>query len=168
MQRIHSIRGQRVMLDADLAKMYGVSAGRLNETVKRNIERFPDDFMFQLTAAEHKSLTSQSAIAKGRGGRRTPPYAFTEHGVAMLSSVLRTNRAIQVNILIIRAFVRFRQILAANAELAAKVRDLETRSAEHGDNIAALWQAIEALIVQSEEEQNRPKIGYHTERGDKR
>jgi hypothetical protein len=94
-----------------------------------------------------------------------PPYAFTEHGVAMLSSVLRSKRAIQINILIIRAFVRFRQILAANSQLAHKVEDLERRTTEHGEKIEALWEAMQSLIAQPEEDPDRPKIGYHTERG---
>lgn len=162
-QSIYVIRGQRVILDADLAKLYGVQSGRLNEAVKRNLDRFPSDFMFQLTVDEFKGLLSQSAISKGRGGRRTPPYAFTEHGVAMLSSVLRSHQAIQVNILIVRAFVRLRQFLAGNAELARKVEHLERQSAEHGVNIRALFDAIRALMTEPVDEPNRPKIGYDTE-----
>ena len=119
-QSIYVIRGQRVILDADLAKLYGVQSGRLNEAVKRNTERFPGDFMFQLTVDEYKGLLSQSAISKGRGGRRTPPYAFTEHGVAMLSSVLRSQQAIQVNILIVRAFVRYASSSPATRNWPAK------------------------------------------------
>src|SRR4029077_7938765 len=111
--RIHVIRGERVMLDADLAALYGVTTGRLNEAVQRNHARFPDDFMFRLNAEEAAGLISQIAISKnpGRGGRRKLPFAFTEHGVAMLSSVLRSERAVAVNILIMRTFVRLRRSL---------------------------------------------------------
>ena len=110
-RRIYLIRGQKVMIDTDLAELYGVPTFRLNEAVKRNKKRFPEDFMFQLTKEEEESLTSQIAISKtGRGGRRTRPYAFTEQGVAMLSSVLKSERAIEVNIAIMRAFVKLRQV----------------------------------------------------------
>jgi hypothetical protein len=118
---IHVIRGQKVMLDADLAGLYGVPTFRLNEAVKRNIRRFPDDFMFRLSSEEAKSLTSQIAISKGRGGRRTFPYAFTESGVAMLSSVLNSERAVQMNILIMRAFIRVREMIAHNKDLASRM-----------------------------------------------
>jgi ORF6N domain len=116
-RRIFLIRGSKVMLDSDLAALYQVPTFRLNEAVKRNKDRFPEDFMFQLTRAEGRFLTSQSAMSKvgrGRGGRRTLPYAFTEHGVAMLSSVLNSERAVQMNILIIRAFVKLRELVASH------------------------------------------------------
>lgn len=123
---IRVIRGQKVLLDTDLAALYEVPTFRLNEAVKRNRERFPDDFMFQLTAEESRSLTSQIAMSKtGRGGRRTLPYAFSEHGVAMLSSVLNSERAIQMNIFVVRAFIRIRELANQNAELAARVERLE-------------------------------------------
>ena len=113
-RRIFLIEGQKVMLDSDLAELYGVPTFRLNEQVKRNRKRFPEDFLFQLTKQESEALTSQFARSKtGRGGRRTMPYAFTEQGVAMLSSVLHSDRAIMVNIAIMRAFVRLREVLAA-------------------------------------------------------
>jgi hypothetical protein len=124
------IRGQRVMLDADLAVLYEVSTKRLGEQVRRNVQRFPADFMFRLTAAEARVLRSQfatSSLGRGWGGRRYIPYAFTEHGVAMLSSVLRSPRAIQVNIAIMRAFVRLRGLLASNETLARKLDELEKR-----------------------------------------
>ncbi|HXZ36283.1 MAG TPA: ORF6N domain-containing protein [Thermodesulfobacteriota bacterium] len=134
---IYLIRGQRIMLDADLALLYGVSAGRLNEAVRRNTQRFPADFMFQLTQEEFEelkaqigrlNLKSQIAISSsGWGGRRHPPYAFTEQGVAMLSTVLRSDRAIRVNIEIMRAFVRMRQILATNADLERRLSELEKK-----------------------------------------
>jgi hypothetical protein len=125
-RRIRSVRGRKVMLDTDLAALYGVTTGALNQAVRRNLERFPDDFMFVLTPDEAERLLSQFAIAKvGRGGRRTPPYAFTEHGVAMLSTVLKGERAIQVNLIIIRAFVRLRELVAVNRDIAARVDRLE-------------------------------------------
>ena len=115
------------MLDSDLAELYRATTGNLNLAVRRNPARFPEDFMFQLTTEELDSLLLQIARAKaGRGGRRTPPYAFTEHGVAMLSSVLNSERAVEMNILIIRAFVRMRELLASNKQLAARVEKLET------------------------------------------
>jgi len=122
------IRGHKVMLDSDLAELYGVTTKRLNEQVRRNLSRFPEDFMFKLTESEAHLLRSQFATSKGgRGGRRYLPYAFTEQGVAMLSSVLNSGRAIKVNIEIMRAFVRLRQILASNKELAKRLDDLEKK-----------------------------------------
>lgn len=131
-RRIYLIRGHKVMIDVDLAELYGVPTHRLNEQVKRNRKRFPKDFMFQLTKDEAESLRSQTAISKvGRGGRRSLPYVFTEQGVAMLSSVLNSERAIEVNITIMRAFVKLRQMLESNDELnrkfAAVIRKLSTR-----------------------------------------
>jgi len=125
--RIYLIRGQKVMLDADLAELYGVTTGNLNLAVSRNPKRFPDDFVFQLTGDEFESLLLQTARSKARGGRRNLPWAFTEQGVAMLSSVLRSDRAAEVNVLIIRVFVKMRQILATNAELARKVEHLDRK-----------------------------------------
>jgi ORF6N domain-containing protein len=122
-RRIYLIRGQKVMLDSDLADLYQVTTGNLNLAVRRNIDRFPEDFMFQLTKEENNSLLLQFARAKkGRGGRQTQPYAFTELGVAMLSSVLNSERAVQVNIVIMRAFVRLRELLATHNDLAPQNR----------------------------------------------
>jgi hypothetical protein len=121
------LRGHKVLLDTDLSTMYGVTAKALNQAVKRNIDRFPPDFMFQITAEEAGHLRSQSVTSNSRGGRRYLPYAFTEQGVAMLSSVLRSPRAVQVNIEIMRAFVRLRQMLQQNAELARKLALLERK-----------------------------------------
>lgn len=135
------------MLDADLAKLYGVPTFRLNEAVKRNSARFPEDFMFQLSVEEYKSLISQIAISKiGRGGRRKLPYAFTEQGVAMLSSVLNSDRAVQVNIAIMRAFVRLRETLGAHKELANKLEALERKYTAHDVQIKAIFDAIRALV----------------------
>ncbi len=128
-KKILLIRGKKVMLDADLAELYQVETFNLNKAVKRNIDRFPQDFMFQLTKQEADSLRFQIGMSKteGRGGRRYLPYVFTEHGVAMLSTVLNSERAVKVNIEIMRAFVRLRQMLASNAELARKLDALEKK-----------------------------------------
>ena len=126
--RILLLRGEKVMLDDDLAVLYGVETKALNQAVRRNIERFPEDFMSQLTAEEAETLRSQTVTSKpGRGGRRYRPYAFTEHGVAMLSAVLRTPMAIQVSVEIVRTFVRLRRMIAANADLARKLATLEKK-----------------------------------------
>ncbi len=127
-QTILLIRGHNVMLDSDLAQLYGVTVGRLNEAVKRSEDRFPSDFMFQLTKAEFENLKSQIAISSSKwGGRRHAPYVFTEQGVAMLSSVLRSKRAIEVNIAIMRTFVRLREMISSNKALARRLTDLEKK-----------------------------------------
>ena len=127
-RHIFLIRTQKVMLDADLAELYGVPTKRLNEQVRRNISRFPSDFMFRLTPRESESLRSHFATSKkGRGGSRYAPLAFTEQGVAMLSSVLKSERAVQVNIAIMRAFVRLREILSSHRQLARKLAEMERK-----------------------------------------
>ena len=127
-QKIFFVRGARVMLDADLARLYGVATKNLNKAVKRNTSRFPSDFMFQLSPKELHSLGFQSGTSKpGRGGRRYVPYAFTEQGVAMLSSVLRSSRAVQVNVAIMRTFVRLREMLTTHEELRRKIDAMEKR-----------------------------------------
>ena len=127
-QKIYLVRGHKVMLDRDLAEMYEVPTRRLNEQVKRNISRFPSDFMFQLSSEEADNLRSQFATSSsGHGGRRYLPYVFTEQGVAMLSSVLNSERAVQVNIAIMRTFVKLRQMLASNAELARRLAAMEKK-----------------------------------------
>jgi hypothetical protein len=123
-RRIYLIRGQRVMLDSDLAELYRVETRALVQSVKRNIERFPEDFMFHLTIEEAESMRSQTVIASKRN-IRYQPYAFTEHGVAMLSAVLKSDRAVRMSIFIVRAFVQLRELLATNKELARKVEQLE-------------------------------------------
>ena len=144
---IRVIRGEKVLLDFDLAPLYGVTTGNLNKAMRRNGERFPSDFMFQLTAAEAESLIFQFGRAKGRGGRRHRPYAFTEQGVAMLSSVLNSPRAVKVNIAIMRAFVKLRQILETNRELAQKFADLEDRVGKHDKEINSIIEAIRQLMA---------------------
>lgn len=158
--RILTIRGHRVMLDTDLAVLYGVPTFRLNESVKRNASRFPEDFMFQLTADEVESLRSQIAILKpGRGQhRKYLPYAFTEQGVAMLSGVLNSPRAVQVNIVIMRAFVRLRGMLASHEELARKMAALERKYDSHDEQIKAVFNAIRALMEPPKKA--RRKIGF--------
>jgi hypothetical protein len=145
--RIHIVRGERVMLDADLAALYGVSTGRLNEAVRRNRRRFPADFMFRLTLQEASSLRSQFAISNvyGRGGRRYLPYAFTEQGVAMLSSVLNSKRAVAVNILIMRTFVQLRRAQGQFAELRQQLADLAQRVEGHDELLGEILGALEAL-----------------------
>jgi DNA-binding PadR family transcriptional regulator len=145
--RIYLVRGQKVMLDADLAELYHVPTSRLNEQVKRNRKRFPSDFMFELKLDEANSLISQNAISNaGRGGRRKPTYAFTEQGVAMLSSVLKSDRAVHVNIAIMRAFIKLREIFATHRELAQKIEELERHYQKHDAQIQAVFDAIRRLL----------------------
>jgi len=151
------------MLDADLAKLYGVTTSNLNKAVKRNIDRFPGDFVFQLTAQEASALRFQNGISKvtGRGGRRYLPFVFTEQGVAMLSSVLRSRRAVQVNIEIMRVFVQLRQFLSANRELAQKLAQLERKIGAHDEQIKAIFNAIRQLMAAPEPKKR--KIGFLVE-----
>src|SRR6185295_16880848 len=147
-QTIHVIRSHRVMMDADLAKLYGVTTFNLNKAVKRNSDRFPDDFMFRLSTQETAALTFQIGISKprGRGGRRNAPYVFTEQGVAMLSSVLRSKRAIHVNIMIVRAFVKLRELAGGHRALATKLAQLERKVGGHDGQIRSLFNAIRQLM----------------------
>ena len=158
-QKIFLIRHHKVMLDRHLAKLYKVSTGRLNEQVKRNIKRFPEDFMFQLTEKEFKNLKSQFATSSW-GGTRKLPYAFTEQGVAMLSSVLHSERAVQMNIAIIRVFVRLRQILSTHKTLAHKLEALERKIEKHDEEICTIFEAIRQLMTVPEEPKRR--IGFHS------
>jgi hypothetical protein len=137
------IRGEKVLLDADLAALYGVDTGTLVRAVKRNIERFPDDFMVQLTEEEWAHLRFQTGISSSWGGRRYPPYAFTEQGVAMLSGVLRSEQAVRVNIEIMRAFVRLREILSTHHDLAKKLSQLEQK---YDSQFKAVFDAIRQLM----------------------
>ena len=152
------IRGQKVMLDADLADLYGVDTKVLIQAVKRNLDRFPGDFMFQLTKEEFDVLRSRFVTSKGRGGRRYPPYAFTEQGVAMLSSVLRSQRAVQVNIQIMRAFVHLRRMLASHEDLARKVEAMEKK---YDIQFRAVFDAIRQLMRGPEPKRRR--IGFQPE-----
>ena len=181
------IRSEKVMLDSDLARLYGVEARALNQAVARNRKRFPADFMFQLTPREYESLRSQTVISKeggstddvsqsvmsslgrherlrsqimtsktGRGGRRYRPYAFTEQGVAMLSSVLRSTRAVEVNIAIMRTFVQLRRLMDTNRDLARKIKALEKK---YDEQFAVVFEAIKELITPPEPP--KKQIGFH-------
>ncbi|MBI2092612.1 MAG: ORF6N domain-containing protein [Deltaproteobacteria bacterium] len=143
-QHILLIRGQKVMLDNDLAELYGVATKVLVQAIKRNLERFPEDFMFQLNYQEVAILRSQFVTSRLHGGRRYLPYAFTEQGVAMLSSVLNSKRAVHVNIEIMRAFVRLREILATHKELAHKLNELESK---YDDQFKIVFEAIRRLML---------------------
>ncbi|MBU1727074.1 MAG: ORF6N domain-containing protein [Candidatus Omnitrophica bacterium] len=144
-RKIFFLRGQKMMLSVHLAELYGVEIRALVQAVKRNIERFPEDFMFQLSAEEFGNLKSQIVISSW-GGSRHAPYAFTEQGIAMLSTVLRSKRAIQVNIAIMRAFVKLRQILSANKELMSKLKKLEQKIEKHDKAIIDIFNAIRLLM----------------------
>jgi hypothetical protein len=158
--RIVLVRGQKVLLDADLAIFYGVQTRALVQAVKRNLDRFPDDFMFQLSNQELALLRSQSVISSAtHGGRRYAPYAFTEQGVAMLSSVLNSTQAIRVNIAIMRAFVKLREMLATNKELARKFEELARKVDSHDQAIAGLIATIRELMNPPPAPKKRP-IGF--------
>jgi ORF6N domain len=157
---IHLIRGHRVMLDSDLAAIYGVAAKRLNEQLKRNRPRFPNDFAFQLTVQEFTNLKSQIATSSSHGGKRKLPWVFTEHGALMLASVLNSEIAVQASVRVVRAFVRLREMVAANAQLAAKLRELERRLDSHDEGIANLFAALKQLVEPSEPPKRR-EIGFH-------
>ncbi len=152
------LRGQKVLLDRALAELYGVETKVLLQAVRRNPDRFPEDFMFQLGEEEYEQL--KKATTGGWGGRRYPPYAFTEQGVAMLSSVLTSPRAIQVNITIMRAFVKLRQILTDNERLARKLRSMEKKYDGH---FKAVFDAIAALMEPVEDEPKKSRIGFKTD-----
>jgi phage regulator Rha-like protein len=158
-QKIFFIRGHKVLLSNHLAELYQVEAKRLIQAVKRNKERFPGDFMFQLTDEEFQHLKSQIVISSWGGVRRSTPYAFTEQGVAMLSSVLRSRRAIQVNIAIMRAFVKLRGILSAHKELAQKLNELEQKIERHDKEIVVIFQAIRQLMAPAPARPKR-RIGF--------
>jgi ORF6N domain len=153
------LRGEKVMLDSDLAALYGVATGHLNRAVKRNRSRFPADFMFELTAEEVANLKCQIGISSWGGRRRARPHVFTEHGIAMLSGVLNSKRAIKVNIAIMRAFVRLRQVIDTNRELAQRFSELEQRVGKHDEEIAAILEAIRQLMTPPEKP--RREIGFH-------
>jgi len=153
--RIQLLRGQRVMLSTDLAPLYGVEIRALIQAVKRNRMRFPPDFVFQLTVREWGNLKSQSVISSWGGARRAPPYAFTEQGVAMLSSVLHSRRAARVNVEIMRAFVRLRRVAASHAQLARAIRELEQKC---DARFKVVFDALRGII--DAPEPSRPRIGF--------
>ncbi len=155
--KIYLLRGQKVMLDEDLAELYQVPTGRLNEQVKRNIARFPADFMFQLTKEEFENLKSQNATSSW-GGRRKLPSAFTEHGVLMLSSVLNSERAVSVNIQIMRIYTKMREMLMTNQEILLKLEQLERQTFQNSDDIQMIFTALKELLNPPQEP--RPRIGF--------
>lgn len=158
--RIHLIRGQRVMLDWDLASIYGVSTKRLKEQFRRNQERFPDDFAFLLTRKELANLRSQVATSSLHGGHRYAPIAFTEHGAIMLASVLNSPVAVEASVRVVRAFVYLREQLATNKELGGKLAELEGRVGQHDNAIQQLFEAIRQLLEPLAGEKHR-EIGFH-------
>jgi len=158
-KNIFLIRDHRIMLSTHLAKLYGVEAKVLVQVVKRNIDRFPKDFMFQLNESEFKNLKSQIVTSSWGGIRRANPYAFTEQGVAMLSSILRSKRAIQMNIAIMRIFVKLRHILSTHKKLAYKLTQLEGKMEKHDTEIRAIFEAIQQLI--SVPDRPKKRIGFH-------
>ena len=154
-QAILRIRGHNVMLDQDLADLYGVETKALTRAVRRNLDRFPEDFMLQLSTEEFGNLRRHSGTSSQWGGRRYPPYAFTEQGVAMLSSVLRSQRAVQVNVEIMRAFVRLRRLLASHADLQRRLDELEKK---YDEKFRVVFEAIRQLMAPPE--QGRARIGF--------
>lgn len=146
-QSILVLRGQRVILDSDLARLYGVDTRAFNQAVKRNLDRFPSDFMFRLTDEEFGNLRSQNVTSSEWGGRRYPPYAFTEHGAVMAAMILKSGRAVEVSVYVVRAFIRLRELLATHTELSQKLAELESRVDGHDEQIAALMEAIRQLLA---------------------
>lgn len=165
-RKIYTIRGQKVMLDADLAILYEIETKRLKEAVRRNIERFPEDFMFELNVKEYNSLRTQIATSN-RGGSRYLPFAFTEQGVAMLSGVINSPKAIDMNIAIMRAFVETRKLLHSNKKIAEQIKMLFDRIGEHDVQLSAIYDALENLMDEKGEEkvtktgwEERERIGF--------
>lgn len=162
--KIYFIRGQKVMLDKDLSNLYGVKTKAFNQAVQRNIERFPADFMFQLSWEEVNRSRSQFVTLKKGKNIKYRSYAFTEQGVAMLSSVLKSKKAIQVNILIMRVFVKIRKLLSTHKELSQKLNELEKKTAKHDVEIKTIFEAIHQLIAI--EEKPKKQIGFRIDRGE--
>jgi ORF6N domain len=159
---IHEIRGNRVIIDADLAPIYGVPVKALNQAIKRNAERFPEDFAFQLTRSEFDGLRSQFVTSKGRGGRRYLPYVFTEHGAIMAANVLNSRQAVQMSVFVVRAFVKLREVLATHKQLADKLTELESKVGTHDKAIVSIIAAIRGLTEPPK--QNARPIGFRAKR----
>ncbi len=153
---MHVIRGEKVLLDTDLAELYGVPTKVLNQAVRRNLERFPGDFMFQLSTSEAEGMRSQTVTASRRN-IGAPPYAFTEQGVAMLSSVLRSQRAVEVNIAIMRTFVQLRRLMDSNRDLARRIEAMETR---YDEQFSAVFDAIKQLVADDQKRKAKRPIGF--------
>ena len=170
-QKIYEIRGHKVKIDFDLAELYEVETRAMNQAVKRNFERFPKDFMFQLTASEWRRISSSQIVMMGelpknRTGKYLP-YAFTEHGVTMLASVLKSKRAVKMNIGIVRAFIALRQFAMQYKELAEQIAELRQKSGEHDGQLNQIYEAIEKLLSDDAAKkswQNRPRIGFNSSR----
>jgi hypothetical protein len=165
MQKIYRIRGRNVMLDQGLAELYDVKTKRFNEQVKRNISRFPDDFLFQSNKEEFNDLKSQFATSSW-GGKRTPPLAFSDYGVLMLSSVLNSDRAIKVNIQIIRIFAKMREMLMVHKDVVFQLEKIQKKLADHDNNILLIFEYIKKIEIEKKtkiKQQNRKKIGYKRE-----
>jgi hypothetical protein len=160
--KILLLRDKRVMLDSDLAELYDVPTKRMNEAVKRNIERFPDDFLFQLTKEEVEILRSQIATSSW-GGKRYLPYAFTEHGVLMLANVLKSEQAIQMSLQIIRVFVQMRELALTHKDILVKLLKIEKKITEHDEDLKVLFEAVKGLLTQPKKD--RVKIGYKVTTG---
>jgi hypothetical protein len=161
--KILLIRGMKVMLDNDLASLYGVETRVLKQAVRRNIKRFPDDFMFELTNEENNSIKSQNAGLRRGAHTKYPPFAFTEQGVAMLSSVLNSDIAIMINIQIIRIFVKIREMLQSNKELSGRLDEIERKLTEHDDSIITVFDYLKLLECKKQNEdeyRERPRIGF--------
>lgn len=159
--KIYEIRGQKVMLDSDLAELYGVETRILNQALKRNTDRFPSDFMFRITEQEWEALRSQNVISKpGRGGRQYLPNVFTEHGVLMLSSVLNNPIAIQVNIQLVRIFTRLRRVIAENHELKLEIEEIKNKLRNQGKDISLVFNYLDELVDRKEKPESRKRIGY--------
>ncbi len=166
MSRIHLVRGQKVMLDADLAELYDVSTKVFNQAVKRNVKRFPVDFMFQLTDEEHKRLRSQIVISSsGWGGRRSMPCVFTEHGAIMAATILNSPKATEMSVFVVRAFIQLREMISTHKELFDKLQELERKVSVHDKSIASLFEAIRQLMAPPA--QARRYIGFRRNMGDK-
>jgi hypothetical protein len=166
LSKIYLIRGQKVMLDKDLAELYGVETKRLKEQVRRNIERFPEDFMFELTAAEFQKLKDQFGQLRRGEHAKYPPFAFSEHGVLMLSSVLSSDRAIKVNIQVMRVYVRIREMMMLNKDILQRLEGIDRKLSDHDNHIMVIFEYLKQLekSKQKELEQiTRPKIGYKRE-----
>jgi phage regulator Rha-like protein len=160
--KIFIVRGFKVMLDADLASLYGIETKILVQSIKRNTERFPSDFMFQLSEEEFKSLRSQIVTSKiGRGGRRYVPYVFTEHGVAMLSAVLNSQRAVTMSIFIVRAFIKMRELLSTHADLAEKIAEIEQKQKEQGSQLSTVCLIVKQLVTEPDQVKSFRKIGFN-------
>jgi len=159
MNKIYLIRGQKVMIDSDLSELYGVETRRLNEQVKRNLSRFPEDFMFKLSEEEYKNLMSQIATSSW-GGRRRLPYVFTEHGVLMLSSVLNTERSIKVNIQVMRIYVHIREMMMLHKDVLQHLDSLERRLNGHDNEIKVVFEYLKQFQQIESNQKDRPKIGY--------